>query len=588
MRLVRFLLAMVLGIALVGLPSLNLVSSLGSTPLGAPGSLLWAQEESLPPPSPAPTTPIPAVPLTPIDTKPSALVVGGIPVLELQSSDYSSDVRVSSVRTVIEQFLTPDDAGRIPQPEVRVLQDSNRQYTLVLGIQGNFVSSSRYLFTVTYADAAWANGIPVSAATLDQVQQVSQRWAEALEQAIRDYRQDKLVADWGSQPWNIALSVILSLLLLLSVIPLWRGVEQLVQRGENWLFQRSEQGWHHWIDLGAFFLVIATRLGLLLGLFHLSISAIPLLRPTQRLLYFRIGQAIRSTLGLLTQPLPNSSLSLSSLLIFVLMAVAVYIVSHRLSITVKRRFLSQFLDVGTQETASILIRYIMSLVGIIIILPFSGIDLSSLTVFAGAIGLGIGLGLQNLANNFLSYVGVLLERPIQIGDFIEVDNLLGSVDRISWRSTTIRTLDQVFVIVPNSRFMDSKVVNWSYRQRQCRIHVPVGVDYRTDPILVRQALLKVANDHPQVLPSPAPQVWLKSFADSSLNFELLVWIDNPPDQFRLRSDLNYAIMAEFKRRNIEIPFPQRDLHIRTADGFAQLPQWLRSHGSVADQPDSPT
>jgi len=352
------------------------------------------------------------------------------------------------------------------------------------------------------------------------------------------------------------------------------GGKKLTRRSQNWLGQRWGPEGQHWLELGTLTIILLLRVAVVAGILHLALTTMPVLRPFQRQTYFQIGYALTSTLRLLTQPLPNSSLSISSLLFFVLLAVVVYGVAHRLSITIKQRFFSQFLDLGMQETASILIKYVFTLLGILVILPFSGVDLSSLAVFAGAIGLGIGLGLQNLANNFLSYVGVLLERPIQMGDFVEVDDLLGSVDRINWRSTTIRTLDQVFVIVPNSRFMDSKVVNWSYRQRQCRIHVPVGVDYRREPTLVRQALLKVASEHPQISETPAPQVWLRSFNDSSLDFELLVWIDNPPDQFRLRSDLNYAIMAEFKRLQIDIPFPQRDLHIRSVAGLGALREWL--------------
>jgi len=515
-------------------------------------------------------------------SKPTALVVGGIPVFQLQGGDYPSEVRVSNVNFVIDQFLQPQNGNPIPVPEVRVLQDANRQFTLALGERDNFEATQRYLFTVTYADAAAANGIPLGEATLSQVQQVANRWADDLERALRDYRQDLLVADWGNQPLNVLFSGILATGLVTSLILLWGGVEKLTRRGQTWLGQRWGPGGHHWLELATLTAILVLRLALAAGTIHLALTAIPVLRPLQRQIYFRIGQTMTSTVRLLTQPLPNSSLSISSLLVFLLLAVVVYGVAHRLSITVKQRFLSQFLDLGMQETASALMKYIFTLVGILIILPFSGIDLSSLAVFAGAIGLGIGLGLQNLANNFLSYVGVLLERPIQIGDFIEVDNLLGSVDRISWRSTTIRTLDQVFVIVPNSRFMESKVVNWSYRQRQCRIHVPVGVDYRSDPNLVRQALLKVAADHPQVLETPAPQVWLRSFEDSALQFELLVWIDNPPDQFRLKSDLNYAIMAEFRRRQIHIPFPQRDLHIRTAAGLGALQEWLTQDGNKPD------
>jgi potassium efflux system protein len=127
---------------------------------------------------------------------------------------------------------------------------------------------------------------------------------------------------------------------------------------------------------------------------------------------------------------------------------------------------------GTQESTAAIFKYVLTLFGILLVLPFSGLNLSSLAVIAGAVGLGIGFGLQNLSNNYISYLAILLERPIQIGDLVEVDNLLGTVEHIGPRATVLRTLDRIFVIVPNSRFTESKVVNWSYRDPRCRIHIP--------------------------------------------------------------------------------------------------------------------
>ncbi|NJK63534.1 MAG: mechanosensitive ion channel [Synechococcaceae cyanobacterium SM2_3_1] len=190
-------------------------------------------------------------------------------------------------------------------------------------------------------------------------------------------------------------------------------------------------------------------------------------------------------------------------------------------------------------------------------------------------------------NDYVSYVAILIERPIQVGDLVEVDDLLGTVERIHPWATVVRTLDRIFVVVPNSRLTNQKVVNWSYRDPRCRIHIPVGVAYGSDPQQVKEAMLSAARCHPLVLSTPEPQVWLISFGHSSMDFELLVWINRPQDQFILKSDLNYAIVAEFRHRHIVIPFNQQDLHIRSADGLRGVLQHLNGSNPTYANAASP-
>ncbi|MGA7935876.1 MAG: mechanosensitive ion channel domain-containing protein, partial [Kovacikia sp.] len=220
----------------------------------------------------------------------------------------------------------------------------------------------------------------------------------------------------------------------------------------------------------------------------------------------------------------NKQYSLSLLLTLILVIITVFWVSRSLSNWLKRGvFIRLGLDRGTREVIASLIQYLLTVLGLIIVLQTAGVNLSSLTLFAGVLGIGIGFGLQNLASNFISGLTLLVEQPIRVGDFIEVENLLGTVESISIRSTTVRTQDGVFVIVPNIRFVEHNVVNWSYRDPRCRIHVPVGVAYGSDTLLVSEALLEAARQDPKVLNDPAPRVWFKGFGDSSLTFELLVW-----------------------------------------------------------------
>ncbi len=217
-----------------------------------------------------------------------------------------------------------------------------------------------------------------------------------------------------------------------------------------------------------------------------------------------------------------------------------------------------------------IVQYAVWVVGIFVALEFLGIDLTALTVVAGALGVGIGFGLQSVVANFVSGLVLLLEQPIRINDRVTIENVEGNVADIHFRSTTIVTNDNISIIVPNSQFINQTVINWSHGDPTIRIHVPVGVAYGSDVELVTQTLYQVAADDEGVLQQPAPEVRFTEFGDSSLNFELLVWSDNPPRHLQLRSRLNYAIDSAFSRHDIQIPFPQRDLHVKSDSVIATL------------------
>ena len=190
-----------------------------------------------------------------------------------------------------------------------------------------------------------------------------------------------------------------------------------------------------------------------------------------------------------------------------------------------------------------------------------GIDLSSLTVLAGVLGLGFGLGLQELASNFVSGLALLFEQQLRVGDFVEVEDIFGTIEQISIRSTILRTSDRRFVIVPNHLFFQKNVTNWSYQSPETRLHIPVFVAFGSDTVLVTETLLVAARLEPRVLRYPSPTVWFKKFGESNYEFELLVWINDPPDFNDIHSALNFLIEQELHRAGIEIPFPQRELRL---------------------------
>jgi small-conductance mechanosensitive channel len=214
------------------------------------------------------------------------------------------------------------------------------------------------------------------------------------------------------------------------------------------------------------------------------------------------------------------------------------------------------------ETAA---EYVIIIAGLAVGLQSAGIDLSSLALVGGALGIGVGFGLQSIVSNFVSGLVLLFEGPVKVGDRVQVADLNGDVVKIGARSTWVRTNENIIVVMPNSEFITKPVVNWTATDRQVRFSLPVGVSYDCDPEEVRAVLLGVAGENPDILPIPAPDVVFVGFGDSSLNFELRVWtVVQVQTPSILKSDLYFAVFRAFKEHGIEIPFPQRDLHLRTA------------------------
>ena len=230
------------------------------------------------------------------------------------------------------------------------------------------------------------------------------------------------------------------------------------------------------------------------------------------------------------------------------------------------------LDSGLKFAIEKGIGYFVFGVGLLIGLQATGLDLTSLAFLGGAFGIVIGFGLQNISSNFVSGLILLVERPIKVGDRIEVGSLFGDVIRIGTRSTWIRTNDNFIIIVPNSDFISNRVTNWTANDRQVRFSMPVGVSYGSDVLQVRDILLEVASAHSDIMQDPPPEALFVAFGESSLDFELRFWtatrVQTP---VLLKSDLYFEIFRRFKEADIEIPFPQRDLHLRSVDPDARLP-----------------
>jgi small-conductance mechanosensitive channel len=215
-------------------------------------------------------------------------------------------------------------------------------------------------------------------------------------------------------------------------------------------------------------------------------------------------------------------------------------------------------------------RYTFLVLGIYLSLTAVGINLSSLAFLAGALGVGVGFGLQNIISNFVSGLIILAEQPVAIGDRVEVGGTVGKVTEINLRSTTLVTADNICIIVPNSNLITGTVVNWSHGDPRVRTRLPVSVAYGTDVEKLRAVLLAVTAQNPDILKEPAPELLFVGYGDSAINFELAVWstlsLDKP---MRFKSTLYYAMHKALEENRIEIPFPQRDLHLRSGSLIVQ-------------------
>jgi small-conductance mechanosensitive channel len=239
------------------------------------------------------------------------------------------------------------------------------------------------------------------------------------------------------------------------------------------------------------------------------------------------------------------------------------------------------------DSTSVLARYALAALGFLLVLQSWGVDVRSLAIAASVLGVGIGFGLQNIANNFVSGLLLNIGRPIQPGDFVEVGQFRGTVRRIGARSTEIQTRERVTILVPNSRFLEQEVVNWTHGDPRCEIAIPVGVAYGSDLRIVRRALLAAAERHPSVLRDPRPSVELRAFGASSLDLELQVWTADPRRKDELTSDLNFRIEAALRRHGIEIPFAQHDLHLRSPSLERLVEAWHSPAGAPPPPAASP-
>ncbi len=425
-------------------------------------------------------------------------------------------------------------------PELKI-EERNQSPVILL--------NDRYLLTVTDRDAAFGS-TPHEQAKI---------WAEGIEQAVQQARKERSIQFLWRTSLLVAAAVVLALVLHWGLGYLWqrfrRRVPQLLASDHS-SDQSSSRALNLFLDLT----LLLARAALWVAVVLWATNLFPLTRQWS----YRIGNSLIASFASPILSVGQNSYSVIDFLILIGLLLGLVVLAGAATNLLRLRVLRLTrINRGIQEAIAIVTKYTLISIGALVVLQVWGFDLSSLTILASALGIGIGFGFQDIVKNFSSGFVLIFERSIQVGDFVEIGSLTGTVERIGARSTEIRTLDQVSIIVPNSRFLATEVINWSHRNPVSRIHLPVGVAYQSDVNVVRTALLEAAKDYPEVLSVPPPQVLFKGFGDSALDFELLVWISDPSKQPVITSELYFRIEAVLQRHQIEIPFPQRDLHMRS-------------------------
>jgi small-conductance mechanosensitive channel len=282
----------------------------------------------------------------------------------------------------------------------------------------------------------------------------------------------------------------------------------------------------------------------------------------------RIGQ-IQEELGRAFQVenelfrIGGTPVTIASLVSFFVFLALALLASRLLQRALGRVYRRRGIDEGVQYALNRLVHYGVIAMGAFLALDNLGISITALAGLGAILAVGIGFGLQNIAQNFVSGLILLLERPVKKGDFVEVGDTRGTVREIRARATVVTTLNNVDILVPNGQFITEPVVNSTFDDRRVRIGVKVGVAYGSDTQKVKAVLERVASEHQGVLEEPHPLVRFDDFGESSLDFTLLVWLNSPRTEPIVASDLRFAIDRAFRENGIEIPFPQRDLHLRS-------------------------
>ncbi|NER52752.1 MAG: mechanosensitive ion channel, partial [Symploca sp. SIO1A3] len=420
------------------------------------------------------------------------IILDGRTLFEVNpSEEYTAKDRANRANRILKQQITKAD------PPVKVTIDDSDDSEDLLVIRVN----DKHLLSVTSADAP-------------DIKSQAEDWEKQLQGAIKTAQRQRSAAYIRNTIFLSLGYIILAIGCTYALGRIWRRWLKPLLPAEARDSQNSNRRFS--IQMGVQILTNIVKITPWL----LCAIYITNLFPQTRELSQKITNTIIGSLTGELIPLGDQSYSVLGILIFLGLFTGLVI----LATTAKKLLRSRLLHLtglnrGTQETIAQIANYALIFLGTVVLLQLAGLDLSSLTIFASVIGVGIGLGLQGIAKEFISGLVLIFERPIEVGDFVDIEGLMGTVERISVRSTEIRTMDAISVIVPNSRFLESEVINWTHQNPVSRLKLPVGVAYGINLTIVKEALIQAAQEHRDVLRQPEPQVFFRGFGDSSLDFE---------------------------------------------------------------------
>lgn len=493
----------------------------------------------------------------------TSVVVDGRPVFKVSDADsLTAAERADLLNLRLKQIEKS-------QETVEVTTEFRDGYATIL-------VNGKYLLTVTQSDLQ-ENRTPTEQANL---------WAQQLRQALQQAQNERSAGFMK----NMLLLAVATIAL---AIALHKGLGWLLRIARKAIIQRFVEPSNEEVGVNdspkALNLLFNLALfGGRVALWIVTALYVTNLFPVSRIWSYTLTSSLVSTFTSKALSVGRNNYSVTDLLILSSLILGWVVLSGAISKFFKVRVLEVTrISRGSQEAVAVITKYLLIVVGTIVLMQIWGIDLSSLTIIFSALGVGIGFGLQDIAKNFGSGLILLFERPIRVGDFVNVGKIEGIVIRIGARSTVIRNLDQVSIILPNSRFLEDDVTNWNYENSVSRIKIPISVAYGCDISEVKEALLKAGRGHSDVLRTPEPIVFFLGFGDSSLDFELRIWIAEPIAQYRVKSDLFFRIEELFREREIEIPFPQRDLHLRSGSiPLALSPQLEATLREALQKPDN--
>ncbi|MDJ1176139.1 mechanosensitive ion channel domain-containing protein [Roseofilum capinflatum] len=479
------------------------------------------------------------------------IVLDGYELFEVEASgNFSAQERAKQVNQLLQEKLDGAIATNTP-PEVKIVEHNGQ-----VSLQVN----NRHLISVSESDMM--PGHP----SLEQ----AQIWRNEIQQALQRARRERtpIYRAWAIKMALIASGVAIALQCL------WFWLQRRLRRQKN---QDGELIKTSWKILALILLQVATWL--------IFISYVTNLFPLSRRWLYRTYILLRNLFSAQIFTVGERALSLNNLLLIGVMAIALIFLTNSFTEVLKAKIVPLVgVNRHSQQAIASFIRYGLLFIGFLLILTLSGVDFSSLAIVISVLGVGIGFGLQNIVKDFISGLIMIFERPIQVGELVQVGDFQGLVQRIGPRVTEMTTIDRVTIMVPNSRFIEGEVQNWN-RTGLTRLKVYVDVAYGSDMQRVHDILLAVAQlPHPEILRHPPPKAQFRGFGESALNFRIVVFIRDPLKQPKVRTHLLHHMALYLQYYGIEIPFPQRDLHLKLP-GLEQVTDtWLKQQGRENWQP----